>query len=195
METLCTENEKSKELLFGYSSSPVLDVRSPHIHALSVLVHSRTWSTLIILDVNIKKENILSTIVMTKVDCILFMDVGSLLLLVQCWCYCDPEPAPSRQLWSWLLPVLCSANIESIHHCMLFSLHHVQFVLQLNILWDSQLQVKMELHMIQYSVTTTLRAVIHFMRTISQHRCSKTSKDISVKNAGIQPISNEEEHI
>jgi hypothetical protein len=80
---------------------------------------------------------------MTKVDCILVVDVASLSLLAQCccclWrCKSVTEPSPRRQLLGRLLSAFPNAQIEQLHHCMLFSLQHLQFVMQ----WSSSLHTE-----------------------------------------------------
>ncbi len=87
---------------------------------------------------HLERKNILSTIFMTKVDCILVVDVASLSLLAQCCCCCAPEPSPRRQLLGRLLSAFPNAQIEQLHHCMLFSLQHLQFVIQ----WSSSLHTE-----------------------------------------------------
>ncbi len=67
---------------------------------------------------------------MTKVGFILVVDVASLSLLAQCCCCCASEPSPRRQLLGRLLSAFPNAQIEQLHHCMLCSLQHLQFVIQ-----------------------------------------------------------------
>ncbi len=80
---------------------------------------------------------------MTKVGCILVVDVASLSLLAQCccclWrCKSITEPSPRRQLLGRLLSAFPNTQIEQLHHCMLFSLQHLQFVMQ----WSSSLHTE-----------------------------------------------------
>jgi len=75
---------------------------------------------------------------MTKVGCILVVDVANLSLLAQWCCCCAPEPSLRRQLLGRLLSAFLNAQIEQLHHCMLFSLQHLQFVMQ----WSSSLHTE-----------------------------------------------------
>ncbi len=109
---------------------------------------------------------------MTKVGCILVVDVASLSLLAQCCCCCAPEPSPRRQLFGRLLSAFLNAQIEQLHHCMLFSLQHLQFVIQ----WYSSL----------------LTEHSHTSRADQDKRTqiSKTSKNVSskIRDTLISPV-------
>ena len=109
---------------------------------------------------------------MTKVGCILVVDVASLSLLAQCCCYCAPEPSLRRQLLGRLLSVFLNAQIEQLHHCILFSLQHLQFVIQ----WSSSLHTEHS----------------HASRTDQDKRTqiSKTSKNVSskIRDTLISPV-------
>ena len=94
---------------------------------------------------------------MTKVVCILVVDIASLSLFAQCYCCCAPEPPPRRQLFSRLLPALLNIHIEQIHHCMLFSLQHLQFVIQ----WSSSL---LQLHRAQSYILADQTSARRFQR-------------------------------
>jgi hypothetical protein len=127
---------------------------------------------------------------MTKVCCSLVVDVASLSLLARCCGFFAPESPARRQLCSRLLAAFLSAHVEQIHHCMLFSLQHLQFVLQWYIHRASQLQLKIDFHMLQLFVTGTPSAVIHFVRTIQANadsqRHQKTSPQKYVTRLSVQ---------